>query len=38
MLVKGRDEQIEKAVELLIQKLAEKPAPNKIVPLEKKGN
>ncbi|HTH56216.1 MAG TPA: S41 family peptidase [Cyclobacteriaceae bacterium] len=38
MLVKGRDEQIEKAVELLVQRLAEKPAPNKIVPLEKKGN
>jgi tricorn protease len=37
-LVKGRDEQLEKAVELLIQKLSEKPEPNKIKTLEKKGN
>lgn len=36
-LVNGRDEQIEKAVELLIQKLSEKPEPDKIKPLEKKG-
>lgn len=36
MLVKGRDEQLEKAVELLIQKLMESPAPSKIAPLEKK--
>jgi len=38
MLVKGRDEQLEKAVELLIQKLMESPAPSKIVPLEKSNN
>ncbi|MBS1680606.1 MAG: PD40 domain-containing protein [Bacteroidetes bacterium] len=38
MLVKGRDEQIEKAVELLIRKLALKPAPDKIIQLEKKKN
>lgn len=37
-LVKGRDEQIEKAVELLLKKLSEKPLPQQIKPLEKKGN
>jgi tricorn protease len=38
MLIKGRDEQLEKAVEILVRKLSEKPAPNKIETLEKKGN
>jgi C-terminal processing protease CtpA/Prc/Tol biopolymer transport system component len=37
-LVKGRDEQVEKAVELLVKKLAEMPPPDKIKNLEKKGN
>jgi C-terminal processing protease CtpA/Prc len=37
-LIKGSDEQLEKAVELLVRKLSEKPAPEKIQNLEKKGN
>lgn len=37
-LVKGRDEQIEKAVDVLVRKLAEKPAPDKIQTLEKRGS
>jgi tricorn protease len=37
-LLKGRDEQIEKAVELLMKKLSEKPEPEKIPLPEKKGN
>ncbi|HEU5289568.1 MAG TPA: S41 family peptidase, partial [Cyclobacteriaceae bacterium] len=37
-LVKGRDEQLEKAVEVLVRKLSEKPAPDKIQTLEKRGS
>ena len=38
MLIKGRDEQVEKAVETLVRKLSEMPAPAKIESLEKKDN
>lgn len=36
VLIKGRDQQVEKAVELLLAQLAEKPKPEKIQSLEKK--
>jgi hypothetical protein len=34
--VKGRDEQLEKAVEILMKQMTEKPAPDKVKSLEKK--
>lgn len=37
-LVKGRDEQVEKAVEILMKQMAEKPDPSKVKSLENKKN
>ncbi|MFN5171255.1 MAG: helix-turn-helix domain-containing protein [Cyclobacteriaceae bacterium] len=37
-LVKGRDEQLEKAVEILMKQMTEKPAPDKVKSLENKKN